>query len=893
MDSALSTVSSLKDDCTPLYVQPHYKESYRLAIYALLCGGTEAYEEFLRAEQICHFLSEQEIAFILENAELPVIEDEAESKVDQVCQENSGVSTYFPTESDEEIPDLDLGWPEVPLEETDTSISVLFNPPRQDTPTIKEVVRKQIQDAVQLIAVSMDVFTDVDIFKELVTAALRGVVVYILLDQTHFSSFIHMAQRLGLSLSEIKTIRVRTVQGLQYQCQSSIKFHGALEQKFLLIDCRTVLYGSYSYTWTYEKLNLSMMLVITGQLVSSYDEEFRRLYARSTVPPLLAREKLHPVHYLHSPSSSQLSLQQLQVKNKAINGIRDDRFNNNMLTRGVSIQDRLHHFPDMGNLVRGHSYGGELQKLNSITRLRMGTKDFGLERHGSILRPNELQNKSLQQHLRHQSRYGADHNLIPFNSETSLNKWKMDTYLNAPLDASHEALSPVGSPYCSYTGLNELHSQNIHLRSKDIRQRMEEMRQKRLSLQEYTNLQQSQESLRMMYLTQERQKIRSRGMELRQSAADLEALAHQTDHRIQRELGLTDGKRSLSHNDFKTMTDRKLLAYDWRESVSRSASDLDLKANDSVGKLGLGPKHQRHMESLTEIPEEKDASSRVNSSDLVPQKEELTGKDNKVVSFEEQTDLEKDCQGSTSKMVDSPAKESKKSTQSEGANGPKKKVPQQSDTGLKEAEKVQEVSTLPRRNSKDVEKTQDALTLSRKNSAKSKVSTISTPDEKKPGKKDSLQRKSSLRLQKLSGSNQSLRTESSSSPMEKQEQMSKKSLKSTLSSSEDKGKSPLNRFSPQRLSKRKTDSDKGSKSVQKDEVSASFEAKKEKAYSRYEYSVGKEDKGSRGVFNVDDRSAMNRQSDGTYQMFSQTQNTGENKIGRFMQKMGNLIGKSK
>lgn len=42
-----------------------------------------------------------------------------------------------------------------------------------------------------------------------------------------------------------QNIRVRTVQGPQYQCQSGMKFHGALEQKFLLVDCQTVLYGTY------------------------------------------------------------------------------------------------------------------------------------------------------------------------------------------------------------------------------------------------------------------------------------------------------------------------------------------------------------------------------------------------------------------------------------------------------------------------------------------------------------------------------------------------------------------------------------------------------------------------------------------------------------------------
>lgn len=147
MESKLSGLSSLSDDGNQLYIQPHYKESYRLAIYALLCGGEEAYEEFLRAEQISNFLSEQEIHFILENAVLPVEEDECDAKL---LREATNPSTYFPLESDEEVPDLELGWPEVSSDSIDTSISLLFNPPRVDTPTIKEVIRKQIQEARQV-----------------------------------------------------------------------------------------------------------------------------------------------------------------------------------------------------------------------------------------------------------------------------------------------------------------------------------------------------------------------------------------------------------------------------------------------------------------------------------------------------------------------------------------------------------------------------------------------------------------------------------------------------------------------------------------------------------------------------------------------------------------------
>lgn len=147
MESILSRLSSLKEEDNPVYIEPHYKETYRLAIYALLCGGIEAYKEFLRAEQISFFLSEEEILFILENAEAPVVEDDSE---ETKLTDQGSPSTYFPTESDDEVPDLDLGWPEVWMAGEDTSISMLFHPPRQNTPSIKEVVRKQIQEARQV-----------------------------------------------------------------------------------------------------------------------------------------------------------------------------------------------------------------------------------------------------------------------------------------------------------------------------------------------------------------------------------------------------------------------------------------------------------------------------------------------------------------------------------------------------------------------------------------------------------------------------------------------------------------------------------------------------------------------------------------------------------------------
>lgn len=50
----------------------------------------------------------------------------------------------------------------------------------------------------------MDIFTDIDIFKEIVSATLRGVVVYILLDETHSQSFLTMARKVGVNIQDLK-----------------------------------------------------------------------------------------------------------------------------------------------------------------------------------------------------------------------------------------------------------------------------------------------------------------------------------------------------------------------------------------------------------------------------------------------------------------------------------------------------------------------------------------------------------------------------------------------------------------------------------------------------------------------------------------------------------------
>ncbi|KAM6280296.1 protein FAM83B [Porphyrio hochstetteri] len=288
-----SLLSSLHDECRPdNYIEPHYKEWYRVAIDALIEGGLEAYKEFLSKERCSEFLADEEIDYILNNVQkLPQTTIYSSN---HAIDDTSSSGTYWPIESDVEAPNLDLGWPYLmPGISGGTNIDLLFHPPRAQPYTIKETVRKMIRDARKVIAIVMDMFTDVDIFREIVEASTRGIAVYLLLDESNFSHFLKMTEKQGCQVQRLRNMRVRTVKGQDYYSKTGAKFHGKMEQKFILVDCKKVIYGSYSFMWSFEKTNLSMVQVITGQLVESFDEEFRTLYARSSVPSSFAPELVH------------------------------------------------------------------------------------------------------------------------------------------------------------------------------------------------------------------------------------------------------------------------------------------------------------------------------------------------------------------------------------------------------------------------------------------------------------------------------------------------------------------------------------------------------------------------------------------------------------------------
>lgn len=387
-----SLLSSLHDECrSDNYIEPHYKEWYRIAIDALIEGGLEAYKEFLSKERCSEFLADEEIDYILNNVhKLP---QNTIYSSNHAIDDTSSSGTYWPIESDVEAPNLDLGWPYLmPGISGGTNIDLLFHPPRAQPYTIKETVRKMIRDARKVIAIVMDMFTDVDIFREIVEASTRGIAVYILLDESNFSHFLKMTEKQGCQVQRLRNMRVRTVKGQDYYSKTGAKFHGKMEQKFILVDCKKVIYGSYSFMWSFEKTNLSMVQVITGQLVESFDEEFRTLYARSSVPTSFAPELVRANSrktlwendtYQHSVSSLASVSSQRNLFGRqdnvlkidpvwksrgryAVNeidkyGLRNQAYNKQPFNPGFNVQNPIQQYQpsEKNEHWKRHSYAGE------------------------------------------------------------------------------------------------------------------------------------------------------------------------------------------------------------------------------------------------------------------------------------------------------------------------------------------------------------------------------------------------------------------------------------------------------------------------------------------------------------------------------------------------------
>ncbi|XP_062900793.1 protein FAM83H-like [Mobula hypostoma] len=288
-----SQCSSFGDvDRDPGHVPPHYKEYYRMAIDILAEEGIDAYYRFLATEQEVDFLNSTEIEHINKHLKKPVIPLECLDYTPSTYEDSDSSGTYWPMHTDIAAPVLDLGWPSAHTFRGPSDVTIFVHPPAPDTLSIKEEVRRLIRSATQVIAIVMDVFTDIDLFEEVLEAASRGIPVYLLLDEMLSHHFLDMVKKCQVNLSHVHFLRVRTLVGSTYLCRSGISFTGNLIERFLLVDSNAVLCGSYSFMWSFEKIHRSIVQRFQGELVAIFDEEFRILYAQSR--PLLGVECMEP-----------------------------------------------------------------------------------------------------------------------------------------------------------------------------------------------------------------------------------------------------------------------------------------------------------------------------------------------------------------------------------------------------------------------------------------------------------------------------------------------------------------------------------------------------------------------------------------------------------------------
>ncbi|KAM4583886.1 protein FAM83G-like isoform 2-T2 [Odontesthes bonariensis] len=271
-----------------------YSEDQRLALEALVTEGPEAFTHCLRESGVREFLSEPELERIARTAEAyrPGFEHHQKPEtpgpgnITPGAGEEAGdgeVSLeYWPDRSEASVVELDMGWPDAISYRGVTRVTVHTQPPAEGQTHIKEVVRKSIASAQKVIAVVMDAFTDVDIFRDLLDASYkRRIPVYIIIDSAAVPNFLSMCGRADMHRGHLKNLRVRCCGGVEFYTRSAHKVRGSLSQRFLLIDGDRAISGSYSFTWSSSRLDRNLITVITGQSMETFDVQFRELYLMS------------------------------------------------------------------------------------------------------------------------------------------------------------------------------------------------------------------------------------------------------------------------------------------------------------------------------------------------------------------------------------------------------------------------------------------------------------------------------------------------------------------------------------------------------------------------------------------------------------------------------------
>ncbi|XP_078467057.1 uncharacterized protein LOC144730263 [Lampetra planeri] len=293
-----------------------HSEEQRLALEALLRGGTPEYLGYTNTAKVKPFLSDKELALLLHEGDHTRSKQRGGHGTSSVGSSeqrpsksafgsptdggaaglsNTGSLTYWPDRSDAPAPDLELGWPAVGRYRGVTRVvAVHAQPPLgPNAPSIKEAARAMVQGAHQVIAVVMDEFSDVDILKDVADAAVRRrVPVYVLVDEQNVASFLAACRAVSINIFSMRNMRARSLEGLSFCSRNGARITGRMQERFMIIDGDQVLTGTYSFTWWASRMDRHIVTALSGQVVETFDMEFRFLYAQSK--PLQEKQQQQP-----------------------------------------------------------------------------------------------------------------------------------------------------------------------------------------------------------------------------------------------------------------------------------------------------------------------------------------------------------------------------------------------------------------------------------------------------------------------------------------------------------------------------------------------------------------------------------------------------------------------
>ncbi|XP_032370670.1 protein FAM83A [Etheostoma spectabile] len=258
-------------------------EKERQAVETLLNAGPEAFYSSIGTERSGCFLSSEEVSQITSWAQdyrfNPPQVPRQENGVEGSSEKEDICSTYFPSYSDTPAPNLELGWPEKSPWVPKGSVTVHTSPPAEGDPPVRQIIRRHLQKAGQVIAIVTDRLTDGAIIGDLHNAASRGVPVYIILNQRSIQ------ENFTLNRLRHPNMQVRVLGGKTFCSRTGRMVVGEMKDNFLLVDLETVIHGSYSLTWTDAHLHRQLITVLRGPVVDSFDREFRILFAASLPMP--------------------------------------------------------------------------------------------------------------------------------------------------------------------------------------------------------------------------------------------------------------------------------------------------------------------------------------------------------------------------------------------------------------------------------------------------------------------------------------------------------------------------------------------------------------------------------------------------------------------------------